>query len=67
VPFVQAPTSLLAMADASIGGKVGVDHPRGKNLIGAFYPPALVVQDTSLLASLPPRLFRGVRRGDKHG
>ncbi len=58
VPFVQAPTSLLAMVDASIGGKVGVDHPRGKNLIGAFYPPRLVVQDTSLLATLPPRSLR---------
>lgn len=58
VPFVQAPTSLLAMVDASIGGKVGVDHPRGKNLIGAFYPPRLVVQDTSLLATLPTRSLR---------
>jgi 3-dehydroquinate synthase len=68
VPFVQAPTSLLAMVDASIGGKVGVDHPRGKNLIGAFYPPALVVQDTSLLASLPPRLLReGFGEVIKHG
>ncbi|MBI5284043.1 MAG: 3-dehydroquinate synthase [Chloroflexi bacterium] len=68
VPFVQAPASLLAMADASIGGKVGVDHPRGKNLIGAFYPPALVVQDTSLLASLPPRsLHEGFAEVMKHG
>jgi len=68
VPFVQAPTSLLAMVDASIGGKVGVDHPRGKNLIGAFYPPALVVQDTSLLASLPPRsLHEGFAEVIKHG
>jgi 3-dehydroquinate synthase len=68
VPFVQVPTSLLAMVDASIGGKVGVDHPRGKNLIGAFYPPALVVQDTSLLASLPPRSLReGFAEVIKHG
>ena len=68
VPFVQAPTSLLAMVDASIGGKVGVDHPRGKNLIGAFYPPRLVVQDTSLLASLPPRSLReGFAEVIKHG
>jgi len=58
IPFVQAPTSLLAMVDASIGGKTGVDHPRGKNLIGAFYPPRLVVQDTSLLVTLPPRSLR---------
>src|SRR5581483_3530141 len=45
VPFVQCPTSLLAMVDAAIGGKVGIDHARGKNLIGAFYPPRLVVED----------------------
>lgn len=53
VPLVQAPTTLLAMADSSIGGKVGVDHPRGKNLLGAFKHPALVVADTSTLATLP--------------
>ncbi len=68
VPFVQCPTSLLSMVDASIGGKVGVDHPRGKNLIGAFYPPRLVVQDTSLLASLPSRSLReGFAEAIKHG
>ncbi len=68
VPFVQAPTSLLAMVDASIGGKVGVDHPRGKNLIGAFYAPRLVVQDPSLLATLPPRSLReGFAEVIKHG
>lgn len=68
VPFVQAPTSLLAMVDASIGGKVGVDHARGKNLVGAFYPPCLVVQDTSVLASLPERALReGFAEVIKHG
>ena len=68
MPFVQAPTSLLAMVDAAIGGKVAVDHPRGKNLIGAFYPPRLVVEDTSLLASLPPRKLReGFAEVIKHG
>lgn len=68
VPFVQVPTSLLAMVDASIGGKVGVDHPRGKNLIGAFYPPRLVVDDTGLLESLPPRALReGFAEVIKHG
>lgn len=68
VPFVQVPTSLLAMVDASIGGKVAVDHPRGKNLIGAFYPPRLVVEDPSLLASLPPRSLReGFAEVIKHG
>ena len=53
VPFVQAPTTLLAMSDSSIGGKVGVDHPRGKNLLGAFKHPALVVADLDTLATLP--------------
>ncbi len=68
VPFVQCPTSLLSMVDASIGGKVGVDHARGKNLIGAFYPPRLVVQDTSLLATLPSRSLReGFAEVIKHG
>jgi 3-dehydroquinate synthase len=54
LPFVQVPTTLLAMADSSIGGKVGVDHPRGKNLLGAFKHPALVVADLDTLATLPP-------------
>jgi len=68
VALVQAPTSLLAMVDASIGGKVGIDHARGKNLIGSFYPPRLVVQDTSLLRSLPPRTLReGFAEVIKHG
>jgi len=68
VPFVQAPTSLLAMVDASIGGKVAVDHPRGKNLIGAFYPPRLVVEDPALLDTLPPRLLgEGFAEVIKHG
>ena len=67
VPFVQAPTSLLAMVDASIGGKVGVDHPRGKNLIGAFYAPRLVVSDPGLLPTLPPRALRdGFGEAIKH-
>lgn len=55
VPFIQVPTSLLAQVDASIGGKVAVDHALGKNLIGAFYPPLLVLSDTSTLETLRPR------------
>jgi len=58
LPFVQAPTSLLAMADASIGGKVGVDTDFGKNLVGAFKQPELVVADVGLLNALPPREMR---------
>jgi len=58
VPFVQIPTSLLAMVDASVGGKVGVDLPQGKNLVGAFKQPALVLMDPDLLATLPPAEFR---------
>jgi 3-dehydroquinate synthase len=53
VPLVQVPTTLLAMADSSVGGKVGVDHPRGKNLLGAFKQPRLVVADLDTLATLP--------------
>src|SRR5205823_6706931 len=54
VRLVQVPTTLLAMADSSVGGKVGVDHPGGKNLLGAFKQPELVVIDPDTLATLPP-------------
>lgn len=53
VPLVQVPTTLLAMADSSAGGKVGVDHPLGKNLLGAFKQPSLVAADLDTLSSLP--------------
>ncbi len=58
VSFVQMPTSLLAMVDSSVGGKVAVDHPRGKNLIGAFKQPALVIADLDFLDTLPPAEYR---------
>ncbi len=57
LPLVQLPTSLLAMVDSSVGGKVGVDLPQGKNLVGAFHPPRLVVADTETLESLPEGQF----------
>ena len=58
VPFVQVPTSLLAMVDASVGGKTGVDLPQGKNLVGAFKQPALVAIDPETLKTLPSDEFR---------
>ncbi len=68
VPFIQCPTTLLAMVDASVGGKVGVNLPQGKNLIGAFHQPHLVVIDTDTLGSLPPRELRGgLAECVKHG
>lgn len=68
VPFVQCPTTLLAMVDASVGGKVGVNMPQGKNLIGAFHQPVLVVIDTNTLKTLPRRdLLCGLAECVKHG
>ena len=68
VNFVQVPTSLLAIVDASVGGKTGVNHPQGKNLIGAFYQPKLVAIDPNLLKTLPLREFRaGIAEIIKYG
>lgn len=68
LPFIQVPTSLLAMVDSSVGGKVGVDLPQGKNLVGAFKQPEWVLIDPDLLQTLPPKEWRGgMAEVIKHG
>lgn len=68
VPFVQVPTTLLAQVDSSVGGKTGINHPLGKNMIGAFHQPNAVIADIDTLRTLPPReLAAGMAEVIKHG
>ena len=68
IPLVMVPTSLLAMVDSAVGGKTGINHPKGKNLIGAFHQPACVWIDTALLDTLPERDYRsGLAEVVKYG
>jgi len=68
VTFIQVPTTLLAQVDSSVGGKTGVNHPKGKNLIGAFHQPKIVLIDTDTLSTLPDRELRaGLAEIIKHG
>ena len=68
VPFIQIPTTLLAQVDSSVGGKTGINHPLGKNMIGAFWQPKLVLADTDTLKTLPPReLSAGLAEVIKYG
>ncbi len=68
VPFIQVPTTLLSQVDSSVGGKTGINHPLGKNMVGAFYQPRLVLADTSTLNTLPDReLSAGLAEVIKYG
>ena len=68
IRFVQIPTTLLAQVDSSVGGKTGINTPQGKNLVGTFHQPSLVLADTDSLATLPPRQFRaGYVEAAKYG
>ena len=68
VPFIQIPTTLLSQVDSSVGGKTGINHPRGKNMVGAFWQPKLVLADTDALKTLPEReLAAGMAEVIKYG
>lgn len=68
IPFIQVPTTLLAQVDSSVGGKTGVNHARGKNMIGAFHQPTCVLADVGALSTLPDRELRsGIAEVIKHG
>ena len=68
IPFIQVPTTLLAQVDSSVGGKTAINHPRGKNMVGAFHQPLAVISDTATLDTLPKRELRaGLAEVIKHG